>query len=233
MESQKITKARSAESKRRYDDACAATHGMDIIGERWALPVMRELMLGPRRFGELKASLHGISANVLTQRLEGLEAAGVLRRTRLPPPASVQVYELTPWGYEAGPIFQAMGRWAVKSPAHDPTRPFSAVSLMLSFRTMMDVERTRELAARIGFRIGEQSFLLGIDHGRVELGRGDHAGADLVFTGSTAALGAAAYGGVPLAELERAGELAIEGDRKLAERFVKLFPLPAKAEAGK
>ena len=107
---------------------------MDIIGERWALPVMRELMLGPRRFGELKASLRGISANVLTQRLEGLEATGVLKRSRLPPPASVQVYELTPWGYEAGPIFQAMGRWAVKSPTHDPTRPFSAVSLMLSFR---------------------------------------------------------------------------------------------------
>jgi DNA-binding HxlR family transcriptional regulator len=230
MQSQKITKARSTESKRRYDDACAATHGMDIIGERWALPVMRELMLGPRRFGELKASLHGISANVLTQRLEGLEAAGVVKRTRLPPPASVQVYELTPWGYEAGPIFQAMGRWAVKSPAHDPTRPFSAVSLMLSFRTMMDLERTRGLKGRIGFRLGEQSFLLGIDDGRVELGRGDPASADLVFTGSTAALGAAAYGGVPLAELEQAGELAIEGDRRLAERFVTLFPLPPKAQ---
>ena len=91
MESQKITKTRPSETKRRYDDACAATHGMDIIGERWALPVMRELMLGPRRFGELKASLHGISANVLTQRLDGLEAGGVVGGTRLAPPASVQV----------------------------------------------------------------------------------------------------------------------------------------------
>src|SRR5687768_2450637 len=172
MKSQKITKMRSNETKRRYDDACAATHGMDIIGERWALPVMRELMLGPRRFGELKASLPGLSANVLTQRLEGLEAAGVVRRTRLPPPASVQVYELTAWGYEAGPIFQAMGRWAAKSPAHDPSRPFSAVSLMLSFRTMIDLNRTAGLRARIGFRIGEQSFLIGIDGGRVELARG-------------------------------------------------------------
>ena len=203
---------------------------MDIIGERWALPVMRELMLGPRRFGELKASLHGISANVLTQRLEGLEAAGVVRRIRLPPPASVQVYELTPWGYEAGPIFQAMGRWAVKSPAHDPTRPFSAVSLMLSFRTMMDLERARGLDARIGFSIGEQSFVLGITDGRVDLGRGDLAGVDLLFTGTTEALAAAAYGGVPLRDLEAAGELGVEGDRGLAERFVTLFPLPAKAD---
>src|SRR5687768_8463664 len=222
MESQKITKVRSSETKRRYDDACAATHGMDIIGERWALPVMRELMLGPRRFGELKASLRGISANVLTQRLEGLEAAGVVRRMRLPPPASVQVYELTPWGYEAGPVFQAMGRWAVKSPGHDPTRPFSAVSLMLSFRTMLDLSRAGGLRARIGFRIGEQSFVLGIADGKVELGRGDASGADLVFTGTTSAIGAAAYGGVPLAELEAQGELAVDGDRKLAERFVTL-----------
>ena len=230
MELEKITNSRPAGSKRRYDDACAATHGMDIIGERWALPVMRELMLGPRRFGELKASLHGISANVLTQRLEGLEAAGIVTRRKLPPPASVQVYELTPWGYEAGPVFQAMGRWAVRSPAHDPTRPFSAVSLMLSFRTMMDVQRTSGLRARIGFRIGEQTFILGIDDGKVALGRGDLAGLDLVFTGTTGAIGAAAYGGVPLRALEAQGELRIDGDRALAERFVTWFPLPPKAQ---
>ena len=203
---------------------------MDIIGERWALPVMRELMLGPRRFGELKASLRGISANILTQRLEGLEAAGVVRRFKLPPPASVQVYELTKWGYEAGPIFQAMGRWAVKSPAHDPTRPFSAVSLMLSFRTMMDPARTEGLNVRIGFNIGEESFVLGINAQIVSLGRGDTAECDLVFSGPTSIIGAAAYGGAALEELERSGELRIDGDRSLAERFVTLFPLPAKAE---
>ena len=229
MKLEKVTDQENGSSRRRYDDACAATHGMDIIGERWALPVMRELMLGPRRFGELKASLRGISANVLTQRLEGLEAAGVVRRSRLPPPASVQVYELTPWGYEAGPIFQAMGRWAVRSPAHDPSRPFSAVSLMLSFRTMIDLNRTQGLEARIGFRIGEDSFVLGIAGQAVTLGRGDTAGCDLVFTGSTAMIGAAAYAGVPLAELERTGDLVIDGDRRLAERFVTRFPMPSKA----
>jgi DNA-binding HxlR family transcriptional regulator len=228
---QKLTYSEHGPSRRRYDDACAATHGMDIIGERWALPVMRELMLGPRRFSELKASLLGISANVLTQRLEGLEAAGVVRRTRLPPPASVQVYELTPWGYEAGPIFQTIGRWAVRSPAHDPTRPFSAVSLMLSFRTMMDLSRTGEIDSRIGFRIGEDSFVLGIANQIVTLGRGDTGGCDLVFTGPTSIIGAAVYGGVPLAELEQTGELKIQGDRALAERFVTLFPLPPKANA--
>lgn len=229
MELEKLTESDDGPSRRRYDDACAATHGMDIIGERWALPVMRELMLGPRRFGELKASLRGISANVLTQRLEGLEAAGVVKRTRLPPPASVQVYELTPWGYEAGPIFQAMGRWAVKSPGHDPARPFSAVSLMLSFRTMIDLGRAEGMNARFGFRLGEQSFVLGIRPGAVELARGDVEGCDAVFEGSTSAMAAAAYGGVPIEALEAQGELRIDGDRSLARRFTTLFPLPVKA----
>src|SRR3546814_6648878 len=104
---------------------------------------MRELMLGPKRFGDLREGLPGISANVLTQRLEGLEAVGVLLRRRLPPPAGSQVYELTPWGYESEPIFQALGRWAARSPAHDPTLPFSAASLMLSLRTMLDPERAK------------------------------------------------------------------------------------------
>lgn len=226
MESQKIT---NIERKRRYDDACAATHGMDLLGERWALPVMRELMLGPRRFGELKASINGISANVLTQRLERLEAAGIVKRYKLPPPASVQVYELTPWGYEAGPIFQVMGRWAVKSPGHDPTRPFSAVSLMLSLRTMMNMEQAKAVEGKFGFRIGDDRFRLDIKDGQVALGRGDVGGADVIFSGPTAAIGAAAYGGQPLDSL--ADMLTVEGDRALAARFLTLFPLPPKAGA--
>lgn len=226
MQLEKIT---DNDKRRRYDDACAATHAMDIVGERWALPVMRELMLGPRRFGELRASINGISANVLTQRLEGLEAAGVVRRHKLPPPASVQVYELTPWGYEAGPIFQAMGRWAVKSPDHDPTRPFSPVSLMLAFRTMGSPERASGMNALIGFDIGEDRFALRIADGQIQPARAAAEGADLRFAGSTEAIAAAAFGGVPLKELEAQGLLQLTGDRALAERFVTLFPLPPKA----
>src|SRR5919206_304494 len=74
----KITGRVKASSRRRYEDACGAAHALDLVGERWALLVIRELMLGPKRFSDLKADLPGISANVLTQRLEGLEAAGAL-----------------------------------------------------------------------------------------------------------------------------------------------------------
>ena len=93
---------------------------LELVGERWSLLVVRELMFGPRRFGELKADLGGISANVLTQRLAGLARAGILIRRTLPSPASVQVYELTPWGYESETAIRELGRWAARSPAHDP-----------------------------------------------------------------------------------------------------------------
>jgi len=229
MKLEKITEQSETRSRRHYEDACAAAHALDLVGERWALPVMRELMLGPKRFSDLRASLPGISANVLTQRLEGLEAAGVLVRKKLPPPAAAQVYELTEWGYESEPIFQALGRWAARSPAHDPTLPFSAASLLLSLRTMLDPRRARGIDARIGFRLGEETFLAHLAEGRIEIARGALDDADLVFTGTPPVLAGAIYGGQPLEALEGAGALEIRGDRALAERFIGLFPLPPKA----
>ena len=104
MQLEKITKVQQSEEKKRFDDACGLAHAMELLGERWAMLVLRELAYGPRRFSELKADLQGISANVLTQRLNELEARGLVRKTRLPPPASVQVYESTPWGLEAIPV---------------------------------------------------------------------------------------------------------------------------------
>jgi DNA-binding HxlR family transcriptional regulator len=227
MKLKKITK-RSRTSRRRYDDACGAAHALDLVGERWALLVMRELMLGPKRFSDLRADLPGISANILTQRLAGLEAAGVLTRRKLPPPASAQVYELTAWGYESEPIFQTLGRWAARSSEHDPSLPLSAVSLFLSFRTMLDPRRARGMRARIGFRIGAQTYLAHLAGGRIEVARGALDKADAIFTGTAPAIAAAVYGGQPLRALAAAGALSVAGDRVLAERFVTLFPLPAK-----
>jgi DNA-binding HxlR family transcriptional regulator len=227
MKSEKITDR----GRRLYDDACGAAHALDLVGERWALLVMRELMLGPKRFSELRADLPGISANVLTQRLESLEAAGILVRRKLPPPASVQVYELTPWGYESEPIFQVLGRWAARSLTHDPSLPLSATSLFLSFRTMFDPARARGFAARIGFRFGESRFLARVGKDGVEIERGTTEGAQVVITGTPPAVAGAVYGGVPLDALIGSGALAIEGDRAVVERFVTLFALPPKVGA--
>ncbi|MEA3048728.1 MAG: hypothetical protein QOG84_564 [Sphingomonadales bacterium] len=221
---------KTTKQARSYGDACGTAHALDLIGERWALLVMRELMLGPKRFSDLKGDLPGISANVLTQRLEGLEAKGLVGRRRLPPPASAQVYELTAWGYEAEPIVQTLGRWATRSPAHDPGLPLSATSLMLSFRTMQSAERIGGFEGRIGFRIGEESFVATIAGGRVQAERGE-TGADAVFTGSPEAIAAVVYGGQAIEAMEAAGALAVEGDRSAARRFATFFPLPPKVGA--
>ncbi len=229
MKLEKIT----CDNRRRYDDACGAAHALDLLGERWALLVVRELFFGPKRFSDLKADLPGLSANVLTQRLAGLEASGIVRRTRLPPPASVQVYDLTDWGRECEPIFQALGRWAARSPSHDPTLPISASSLMLSFRTMFDRERAGDLAATIAFRIGAETFRAEIGGGAIAVERAPAADADVTLTGPAALIAAFVYGGVPAEALTG---LTIAGDPALARRFATLFPLPPKIspeEAGR
>ena len=210
------------ETKRSYDDACGTAHALELIGERWALLVLRELMLGPRRFSGLRADLPGISANVLTQRLADLEARGLVRRRKLPPPASVQVYEATEWGLEAEPIVQALGRWAARSPQHDPTLPISGVSILLSFRTMIDRAAASGIDKRIGFRFGDHGYTAHLHDGQIDVVRAEPIGCDVVFTAEPAALAAVVYGGAPLESIE------VEGDRALARRFAGLFPLPPK-----
>jgi DNA-binding HxlR family transcriptional regulator len=212
-----------SETKRRYDDACGTAHGLELIGERWALLVLRELLLGPRRFSDLRADLPGISANVLTQRLTELEERGLVRRKRLPPPASSQVYEATEWGLEAEPIVQVLGRWAARSPMHDPTMPISATSIMLSLKTMVDEKRAKGFEARIGFRLGEERFVGRMRKGRFKVSRGEPTDTDFTFTGTPPQLAAVIYGGAPL------DSMGFEGDAALAKKFATLFPLPPKA----
>ncbi len=223
MKLEKTTTARDPEEKRRYDDACGLAHALELIGERWGLLVMRELMLGPRRFSELKADLPGISANVLTQRLTELERRGLVRKTRLAPPASVQVYEATCWGLEARPVIGQLGKWAARSPLHDPSLPISHVSAMLSLETMLEPERAKGLDARIGFRFGAITYAGSLSGGAFAIERGDTGGCDVVFNAEPAALVGVVYGGAPLESI------GIEGDVELARRFVTLFPLPPKA----
>ena len=203
---------------------------MELVGERWSLLIVRELMLGARRFSDIRASLPGISAKVLTERLGSLEEAGVLVKRQLPPPGKAQVYELTAWGYAAEPLLQEAGRWAAQSSAHDPTLPLSPVSLMLSMRTMLDKAQVGELAGRrVGFAIGEETFVAEPGEGELRIRRGDPADADAVFRAPVAAIVAGGlYAGIPWDELEREAGLIIDGDRDLALEYARLFSLPPK-----
>jgi DNA-binding HxlR family transcriptional regulator len=223
VQSEKVTKARQSEEKRRYEDACGLAHALELIGERWALLVLRELMYGPRRFSGLKADLPGISANVLAQRLSELERRGLVRKVKLPPPASVQVYQATDWGLEAAAVIGQMGKWAARSPLHDPTLPISHVSVMMSLQTMLDPARATGLVGRLGFRFGDASYVATLRDSRLEVERGEIANCDLIFTAMPGELAAIVYGGAPLETI------GVEGDIGLARRFITLFPLPEKA----
>ncbi len=173
--------------------------------------VVRELAYGPRRFSELKADLPGISANVLTQRLTELEARGIVRKTKLPPPASVQVYEATPWGLEAVPIIASLGRWAARSPLHDPTLPMSHVSLMMSLQTLISPERARGL--QCANRLPSRRRVLCCDGRRRPAGGGPARSRGLRrdIHGSPSDVAAVIHGGAPFEMIGVEGDMAIAG----------------------
>lgn len=221
-------------TRRWYDDACGAAMAMELIGERWSIFVVRELMFGARRFSQLRADLPGISANVLTQRLEALEAVGVVIRRMLPPPASVQVYELTEWGYAAEPILLDMCRWALSSPAHTPLAHLSPVAMMLSLKALFDPSALAGRTLRVGFHIGEDGFVaqpmrdtagLRLDIQRAAV---PNNGVDCCFIAPTLALRWLFYGGRPIAEMVTEGALRLEGDAEAAQHFARAFRFPKK-----
>ena len=195
---------------------------MELLGERWAMLVLRELAYGPRRFSELKADLKGISANVLAQRLTELEKRSLVRKTKLPPPASIQVYEATEWGLEVIPLIASLGRWAARSPWHNPTLQMSHVSVIMSLQTLLSPALAEGLDARIGFRFGDVTYVTTLRNGRLDVERGPVEDCDLEFSGTPSEIAAVIHGGAPLEMIE------VKGDMELAKRFRTLFPLPPK-----
>lgn len=216
-------------TRRSYDDGCATAHALDIIGERWGLLIARELMLGPKRFTDLRTGLPGISPNVLTQRLEELEQASVLHRRKLPPPAGAWVYELTDWGLGLEPVLMALGRWAVRSPTLPQGAPLSVDALILSFRTMFDSDAAGGFTASLEVRLGENTFHADIAEGRMEIGRSSASRPDAVIATDSDSLAALVYGGGKLGDALRSGSLKIEGDKSVVKRFLTLFPMPKPA----
>lgn len=117
-----------------YNDGCAAAHALDLIGERWTMIVVRELLLGPKRFSDIQRDVIGIGPAVLTQRLHDLEAGGVAQRRRLPGPGRIDVYELTEWGYELEAVNTALSMWAVTSPGLPREADMSPDTVVLAMR---------------------------------------------------------------------------------------------------
>jgi DNA-binding HxlR family transcriptional regulator len=210
---------------RTYGDGCAIAQALDLVGERWALLVVRELLLGPKRYTDLRTGLPNASPNVLSERLRELEAAGIVRRRKLPPPAASRVYELTDWGRELEDTVMSLGRWAARSPMPPPDAPIaSADSIILALRARFDSGAARGLRARYELRLGEDRFRIEVADDALDAARGDADQADAAIDTDPGTLDAVLWKGRPLADAQRSGTLTIDGDEAAVERFVRLFP---------
>src|SRR4051812_24375818 len=212
---------------RTYGDGCSIARGLDLVGERWALLVVRELLLGPKRYTDLRRGLPKASHNVLSQRLDELERAGIVRRRKLPPPASARVYELTDWGLDLEQIVISLGRWAASSPAPSRGVPIaSGDSVVLAMRGLFNPGAARGLRASYELRLGEDRFRIDVAGDRIKVARGDADQADATIDTDPDTLNAVLLEGRSLADAQRSGKMTIEGDKAAVKRLVRLFPTP-------
>jgi DNA-binding HxlR family transcriptional regulator len=214
---------------RTYGEACGIPRALDRVGERWALLIVRELLLGPKRFTDIRTGLPGASPNVLAQRLREMEEAGIVRRRRLPPPAPARVYELTDWGRELEPVLAALGRWGARAPLAGPDACMSFDAHLLSLKTLFDPARAGDLELTIGLVTDQGAFRAVVAEGTLTIERGEPDGADVVLEGGIGALLALAHGRLDLDDALSSGEVRLQGARRSADRFLRLFPLPEPA----
>jgi DNA-binding HxlR family transcriptional regulator len=200
-------------------------HALNLVGERWALLVVRELMLGPKRFTDLRSGLPGISPNILTQRLRELGYAGIVRHSKLPPPASHQIYELTERGQELETVVDALGRWGLRSLALAPA-PRSKDSQVLFLRILFDPVAAGDFAANLALWLGGECFRVEIADGRISLTRDRPDHADATIETTIPVLHALLRGTRTVSELTGSGKLRVQGDHELVARLPGLFAYP-------
>jgi len=217
--------------KRSYGEACRFAYALDVVGERWALLVVRELLLGPKRFTDLRTGLPHASSNILSERLRDLEQSGVIQRRKLPPPAASTVYELTEWGRELEPVVTKLGAWGARSPVPPDSQEIGPDSIVLALRSLFDTEAAGEMDATYELRLGEQRFRVKVANGELKLGRGgaEEPLAKIAFADAPT-FAAVLAGQLPLDEALASGAAQIEGSKQAAKRFLRLFPMPDPCE---
>ncbi len=212
---------KQAKPKRvRYDEGCLAAHALNLIGDRWALLVVRELMFTPKRFQMIRAGLPGITASVLTGRLTQLAEIGVvLHDTRL------GVYSLSGQGRGLLPVLESLCRWALMMPGHDPSRFISPSALMISMRVNLIQERATGRSLTAGFDFTDEAFEMRLDGAALETRFVIPPQAPFVITGTGNTMAAAVYGARPLPDLVAANMVTVSGDMEAAQEFLALFQL--------
>ncbi|SRR6266516_4570036 len=219
---------------RSYGDACAAAHSLDLIGERWALLVVRELLFGPKRFADLRTGLPNAGPNRISQRLRDLEGIGVIRRRRLGPPTAAWVYELTEWGRELEPVIISLGRWGRRSPWRHTDDHIGVDALMVGLLSDFDPVAAGGLTATYALHFAEDQFTVRVADGRTTVTRGDPHRPDATLTTDAATFATLLSGRRTAAEARDAGELAIAGDVATVQRLFDALtrPRPARLPEG-
>lgn len=208
----------SETSRIRYDEGCLAAHALNLIGDRWALLVVRELMFAAKGFQMLRAGVPGITASVLNGRLGQLQQAGVVRHDD-------GHYALTEAGRGLLPVLEALCHWALGVPGHDPSRFISPSALMISMGVTLRRDRAAARDARAGFDFGKEAFEMRLTDGHLVTTAVKRPDAPFVLSGTGNAMAAAVYGAVPVAQLVARGIVGAAGDVAAAQTFVDLFQL--------
>src|SRR5215217_228108 len=211
--------------RRKYGQGCGTAHALDLVGDRWALLVVRELVLGPKRFTDLRDGLPGIGPNVLSQRLKELEDASVLRRRTLPPPAGSTVYELTEWGSELEEIVVRLGRWGARSPEMPRVAETQPEWLVLGMRAVYEPEED-PVPTLYEFRFGNEVFWARVEDGSLKVGRGAASAPDAVLTSDVETVAKLMRGELKSAAALRSGAVKLDGERAAFDRFPALFRFP-------
>ena len=204
---------------RSYGDQCGVARSLDVIGERWALLIVRELLLGPKRFNDLLAGLAGASPNVISQRLRELTASGVIRLRDLGPPARVRVYELTDWGRELEPVVLHLGQWGTRAPLPEGAR-WGLDSLLLAFQATAN---PAVVNGRYELRVGADVFTVDGTSGSVRVRRGTADRPDATLTTDPGTLHAVALGHRPIADAVESGDLRLDGDPQAISGLTSLL----------
>jgi DNA-binding HxlR family transcriptional regulator len=208
--------------RRSYGDPCGVARALDAVGERWALLVVRELLLGPKRFSALHRGLGAASQNVLAQRLRELEADGIVRRRRLGPPAASWVYELTEEGSALEPVLIALGRWGRGRPMTSDAQ-LSVDALVLALETTLDPAAAGDLETSLDLRVDDDRLEVTVAGGRLCVTRASAREPDATLRTDVPTLRELAFRKRRLDDAAAAGTVAIEGDRAAVQRLLDAF----------
>ena len=210
-------------TKRSYGQYCGLARAVEVVAERWALLIIRDLLVGPRRFTDLNRGLPRIPTNILAARLKELEDAGVVRRRIVPRPAGSIVYELTEYGKELEDVVLSLGRWGARTLGNPrPDEIITVDSMIMALRTTFQAEAARGVRAAYELRMGTIVIHARVADGTVAVGEGELPGADLVIEAGPA-LREVLAGEVSPSEAIENGSIRVHGEPSLLAQFVQLF----------